>query len=271
MTWLRAGPYTGHCRLALPRGIVSTGQTTQDGCLDDLDTLHWRSRFHVHRFTGYRVSTKLYKSSRVYDFFMKRIGYERSINRFLATLNIDTHPAGRILDAGCGTGLLGLHFLQRWPQAQLHATDLEPNFLHTTLANAALRGLPADRILTSVSNISSPKQATALDGTSRTLADNSYNLICLGAVVGYAEDTVLSLRQLMQLLAPGGILINLEMSESLTGRFVSWRYQYQNIPLARIEQVIREEGGEMTPTSLGLKYFPACLTRNALVARKADC
>ncbi|MEE3373088.1 MAG: class I SAM-dependent methyltransferase [Planctomycetota bacterium] len=199
---------------------------------------------------------------------MKRIGYERSIDRFLATLDIDTLPAGRILDAGCGTGFLGLHFLQRWPHAELHATDLEPNFLRTTLANAERRGLPADRIRTSVSDISAPKQGTALDGTRRTLVDSSYNLICLGAVVGYASDTEMCLRQLMQLLAPGGTLLNLEMNESLTGRFVSWRYQYQNISLARIEQVIREEGGEMTPATLGLRHFPACLTRIPLVARK---
>ena len=217
------------------------------------------------------MSTKLYKSSRVYNFFMKRIGYEKSIDRFLSTLDFDPPPACRILDAGCGTGFLGLHFLQRWPRAELHATDLEPNFLRTTLANAGQRGLSTHRILTSVSDISAPKQATDLDGTRHTLVDSSYNLICLGAVVGYANDTEMSLRQLMQLLAPGGTLLNLEMNESLTGRFVSWRYQYQNIPLTQFAQVIRDEGGEVTSAALGLKYFPACLTRIAFVARKADC
>ena len=214
------------------------------------------------------MTTKLYKNSRVYDFFMKRIGYEKSIDRYLATLDINTPPACRILDAGCGTGLLGLHFLQRWPQAELHVTDLEPNFLHTTLANATHRGLPVDRILASVSNITTPKQATTLDGTPHTLVDNDYNLICLGGVVGYSENTEQSLRQLMQLLAPGGILLNLEMNETLTGRFVSWRYQYRNIPLARIQEVIREEGGELSPTFLRWKHFPAWLTRIPLIARK---
>ena len=217
---------------------------------------------------GDPVSTKLYKSSRVYDFFMKRIGYERSIDRFLATLEVQTPPRCRILDAGCGTGLLGLHFLERWPQAHLHATDLEPNFLQLTLANAERRSLPPDRIGVSISDISTPKEATDLDGTPHVLKDAAYDLICLGAVVGYAEHTEHSLRQLMQLLAPGGTLVNLEMNESLTGRFVSWRYQYQNISLARIEQIIGEEGGEILPATWGLKYLPACLTRIPLITRK---
>ena len=252
-----------------PQGIASHIVTLQDEWPSRTGLSHSGPRYHFHCSTDSRVTTKFYKSSRVYDFFMKRIGYEKSIDRYLASLHINTPAECRILDAGCGTGFLGLHFLQRWPQAELHVTDLEPNFLNTTLANARHRGLPVDRILARVSNITTPKHATTLDGTPHTLVDNDYDLICLGAVVGYSEDTELSLRQLMQLLAPGGILLNLEMNETLTGRFISWRYQYRNIPLARIEQVIQEEGGEITPTSLRLTHFPAWVTRVPLIARKA--
>ena len=82
------------------------------------------------------ISTKLYKSSRIYDFFLKLLGYENGIDRFLRELKLNCSAGCRILDAGCGTGLLGLHFLERFPGARLQATDLEPTFLHATLANA---------------------------------------------------------------------------------------------------------------------------------------
>jgi hypothetical protein len=58
------------------------------------------------------------------------------------------------------------------------------------------------------------------------------------------------------------------MNESPTGRFVSRRYQYRNIPLSRMRQVLHDEGCEVTATHLGLTHFPAKLTRTAIIARK---
>ena len=61
------------------------------------------------------ISPKLYRKSRAYDFFMKSFGYSRSIERFLAGLELDLNDDCRILDAGCGTGILGIHFLRNYP------------------------------------------------------------------------------------------------------------------------------------------------------------
>ena len=215
------------------------------------------------------VSKKLYKNSRTYDLFMKWLGYESRIDRFLRRLNTSGGPHERILDAGCGTGLLGLHFLERFPAARLQATDLEPNFLHAMLVNAARRGIDRERIAVAQADISRPKQLTTLEGAPLALEDASFDLICIGAVVGYASDIEASLCHLLQLLAPGGTLINIEMSESVTGRFVSRRYQYHNIPLARMRDLIRDQGCQVVSTALGIRHFPANLTRTAIIARKA--
>lgn len=216
------------------------------------------------------ISPKLYECSRTYDFFMKILGFQSSIDRFLRKLPLDCAPGCRILDTGCGTGVLGLHFLERFPSARLQATDIEPNFLRTTLANAEKRGIGQERIMAGIADISHPQRLTSLDGVSLTLEEATFDLICLGAVVGYADDTEASIRQLLGLLVPGGYLINIEMSESLTGRFVSHRYRYHNISLDRMRDVIREEGCEVSATPLGLSHLPAKLTRTALVARKVS-
>ena len=214
------------------------------------------------------LNPTLYKSSRTYDFFMKLLGYENAIGRFLQQVQIDCPSDCRVLDAGCGTGLLGFHFLDRFPQATLVATDLEPNFLRLTIANAGKRGIDRDRIQIGVADISTPNVLTTLDGDSCSLKDSSFDLICVGAVVGYAEDTEASIRGLIRLIAPGGYLINIEMSESLTGRFVSKRYQYRNITLSRMQEVIRDVGCDVTATRLNLRHLPAKLTRTAIIARK---
>lgn len=214
------------------------------------------------------ISTKLYKSSRIYDFFLKLLGYESGIDRFLRELKLNCSAGCRILDAGCGTGLLGLHFLERFPGARLQATDLEPTFLHATLANAKKRGIDQDRITVGVANISAPKRLTSLDGTPTALDDASFDLICVGAVVGYADDKEASIRQLVEMLAPGGYLVNMEMSESHTGRLVSHHYRYHNISLASMQDVIRDAGCDVSATRLSMRHLPAKLTRTAVIAHK---
>lgn len=214
------------------------------------------------------ISPKLYRSSRTYDFFLKFLGYENSIDRFLQGLHLDLGPHCRVLDAGCGTGLLGLHFMERFPQASLLATDLEPNFLQATLANADRRGVDRSRISVQVGDISQPMRIKSLDGSVGMLQAASFDLVCVGAVIGYAKDQEESLRQLIRLVAPGGYFINMEMNEGVMGRFVAHRYHYHNIPLHRMLDTIRGEGCEATATQLPMNYFPAKLTRTAVIARK---
>lgn len=214
------------------------------------------------------ISPKLYRNSRTYDFFMKSFGYSKSIERFLSGLKLDLPRNARILDAGCGTGILGIHFLERHADASLLATDLEPNFLRATLSNAEQRGIGTDRISVGIADISAPRKVTSLDGKPMNLDDASFDLICIGAVVGYAQDTEASIRELISMLSPGGYFVNVEMNDSLTGRFVSHRYHYLNIPLSRMQDVMRCEGCELTVSKLSLHHLPAKLTRTGFIARK---
>ncbi len=214
------------------------------------------------------ISPKLYRSSHVYDFFMKTMGYQSSIDRFLRSLKIDFPTDGRILDAGCGTGLMGLHFADRFSDSQLVATDLETNFLKATLANAKNRGIDTDRITVGVADIFNPAELRLIDGSEHVLQAASFHLVCVGAVIGYADDTAESLRRLLALLAPGGTLLNLEMNESPTGRFVSHRYHYHNIPIKQMQQVIRQAGCDLTTQKLSLRHLPAKFTRTAIIATK---
>jgi ubiquinone/menaquinone biosynthesis C-methylase UbiE len=241
------------------------------------------------------VSARLYKSSHAYDFSLRLLGFENGINRFLHGLKLDIPAGSRILDAGCGTGLLGLHFLEQIPDSTLLSTDLQSNFLQATLTKSAKRQIDPQRIQVAVADISEPHQVMFLGSkktctkglendamadlqeTSSTelepptkIEDGTFGLICVGAVVGYAQDTEASLRQLLRLLSPGGILLNLEMSQSLTGRLVSHRYLYQNLTHAKICDVIEEAGCRVKVQQLQMEHFPANLTRTAILATRPD-
>ncbi|MFO0943168.1 MAG: methyltransferase domain-containing protein [Pirellulales bacterium] len=214
------------------------------------------------------INPTFYKKSRVYDFFIKSLGYERSLDRFLRQLPLEHKGSLRILDAGCGTGLLGLGLMRRFPDAQLIATDLEPNFLKKTLHNAKSRGIADHRIQVGTADISHPSRYKTFDGTEINIQPSSIHLICVGAVIGYSKDIERSLIELVQLLQPGGTMINLEMNESLSGRFVSRRYHYFNIPITRMVNVLRENGCNVTHRRLSFTHLPAKLTRTAIVATK---
>lgn len=216
------------------------------------------------------LSPKLYKNSHAYDRVFRLLAYERSIDRFLRSLELDLPPHPRILDAGCGTGLIGLHFLARYPAATLVATDLEANFLGAVQANARRKGLDLDRITLGTANISRPQSVVSLAGESRELADASFDLICVGAVLGYADDSESSIQQLLKLLVTGGYLINLEMNEGVLGRLVSKCYHYRPLTISMMQDVIRSSGGRLLDQVMGINHLPARLTRTAIVARK-DC
>ena len=250
------------------------------------------------------VSPRLYKSSQAYDFFLRSLGFENSIARFLRDLKVDVPAGTRILDAGCGTGLLGLHFVERIPNSTLLSTDLQPNFLLATLAKAEKRQIDPSRIEVAVADISTPQQVTLFSRTASprtessntessntessdatghslpsspaeldlatTIDDETFGLICVGAVVGYAKDAETSLRQLLRLLSPGGVLLNLEMSQSLTGRLVSHRYHYRNLSHERICKVMEDAGCSVTVQNLRISHLPAKLTRTAIIARRPD-
>ena len=214
------------------------------------------------------LSPRLYKASGYYNAVMKLLGYERGINLFLKGISVQCPAGSRILDAGCGTGMMGLHFLERFPGTQLVATDLERNFLTATLRNAKSRGLERDRIQTGISNITTPEELTTSEGQAITLPAGSFSVVCVGAVVGYSSNIEGSLRKLVRLLAPGGTLINMEMSESATGQYVSRRYYYHNISLSRMKEVLQQEGCQVSQTRLGFVHLPAKMTRVGIVARK---
>ena len=214
------------------------------------------------------LSPKLYKNSHAYDLFMRVFGFEASVERFLRKSGIPGVDQGRILDNGCGSGTLGIHFLQASKQSTLLSTDLEPNFLEAATRKAQRRGIAQEQMTVGIANISDPDHVRTESDSTLRLQPETFQLICLGAVLGYAKDPEKSLRCLAGLLTPGGYLLNLEMSETRLGQYVSKRYHYSNISIQRMTEIMSEEGCDVRHLKMGIQHFPACMTRTALIAEK---
>jgi malonyl-CoA O-methyltransferase len=113
-------------------------------------------------------------------------------------------PAGqlRILEIGCGTGLLTRLIAAQWPDAEIIATDLaEP-----MLAQAARSGIAA--------------QFLRMDGEWPDMALGRFDLILSSLTFQWFADLPRALARLHDMLAPGGQLHFATMGKE---SFASWR------------------------------------------------
>lgn len=109
----------------------------------------------------------------------------------------------RILEIGCGTGLLTRHVQARWPAAQQVVTDISPGML----AQAASQGLVAGTFLT-------------MDGEYPAFDGAWFDLILSSLAFQWFDDLPAALARLAGLLRPGGSLIFSTMGQ---GSFAGWR------------------------------------------------
>lgn len=209
---------------------------------------------------------------KLYDLYglgMKLTGYERSIAGFLQTLDIPASSESNILDAGCGTGIVGLTLLQRFGGSSLLSTDIDDRFLGQVIDNAMqYNGVDSSKVTVGLSDVSTPHEVTLHDARTMSLPEEYFDIVSIGASLGYAKDQKEALRTILGLIKPGGQFINLEMNEDLIGRYVSRRYQYPVIPISEMIAIIGSEGYSVETIPLSLRHFPANLTRVGIVAQK---
>lgn len=108
----------------------------------------------------------------------------------------------RILEVGCGTGLLTHMLHEAWPEAELVATDVAPRMLERARKR-----------------VGEGVQLRVMDAARPDVA-GPFDLICGNLVFQWLEEPALALQTLADLLAPGGVLA---VSTLLDGTFEEWR------------------------------------------------
>ena len=167
---------------------------------------------------GHASAGSLYdRIAKLYNITFKFNGYGRSLEQYLRDHPLPVAPGARILDAGCGTGLLTL--------ALLKALDLP--------VHIAAVDLSAQSLVTA-------KQAVAEDVARRTrdvgftqanilalpFADNSFDMIVTSGVLEYVplKD---GFGELARVLAPGGHLLHLPVRPSFASWFLEVLFRFK--------------------------------------------
>ena len=157
--------------------------------------------------------------ARFYDLTFKVNGYGRSLDQYFANHPLPVSRGARILDAGCGTGLLTMALLRaiRFP-VSITALDLS-----STSVAAARKALYYS------------------DGRKRDVTFTQGNLLCLPfadesldvvVTAGALEYVPLAdgLNELARVIAPGGYLLHLPVHPGIAGVFLEILFRFKSHP-----------------------------------------
>jgi len=163
--------------------------------------------------------------ARFYDLTFKLNGYGRSLDQYFAQHPLPVSRGARILDAGCGTGLLTLSLLRavRFPVA-LTALDLSSTSIDAARkAVAGSRGRKRDVTFAQANLMSLP------------FADESLDLVVTSGALEYVPLAD-GLSELARVIAPGGHLLHLPCRPSVASKVLEILFRFKSHPPREVMQ-----------------------------------
>ena len=198
------------------------------------------------------------------------LGFRRGVERFLDRLGLRFPAGARILDAGCGTGLLAFWLLGRFPDVRVLAFDVDPGMLAIARRTYGRRGRDG-RLELALGDLRRVDGVTGIaDGRPIGLAPGSFDGIFVGAALEHVplHETV---RRLYELLRPAGLLLILAVREGGVGPALGHLYRFRPYPLSQLHAALSGSGlVDIRTVRLRSCEFPANLSRVAILARRPE-
>lgn len=175
--------------------------------------------------TEARAGSYYDRIARLYDLTFKLNGYGRSLDQYFATHPLPVSRGARILDAGCGTGLLTLAMLRavRFP-VNITALDLS-----STSIEAARKSLEDSH--------GRKRDVTFAQGNLLALpfADESYDLVVTSGALEYMPLSD-GLSEIARVMVPGGHLIHLPCRPSVASSFLEILFRFKSHPPGEVQR-----------------------------------
>jgi len=169
--------------------------------------------------TEARAGSYYDRIARFYDLTFKVNGYGRSLDQYFETHPLPVSRGAKILDAGCGTGLLTLALLRsvRFP-VSITALDLS-----STSVAAARKAL--------YYSSGRKRDVTFTQGNLLCLpfADESLDLVVTAGALEYVPLAD-GLNELARVIAPGGHLLHLPVHPSVIGVVLEILFRFKSHP-----------------------------------------
>lgn len=173
-----------------------------------------------------RAGTYYDRIARFYDLTFKVNGYGRALDQYLETHPLPISRGARILDAGCGTGLL-THALLRAIRFPVAITALD---LSSTSVVEARKSL--------YYSAGRKRDVTFAQGNLLCLpfADESLDLVVTSGALEYVKLSD-GLTELARVIAPGGHLLHLPVHPSVIGVVLEILFRFKS----HLPQEVKDE------------------------------
>jgi ubiquinone/menaquinone biosynthesis C-methylase UbiE len=155
--------------------------------------------------------------ARIYDLTFKFNRYGRSLDQYLENHPLPVSRGARILDAGCGTGLL-THAVLRAIRFPVSITALDLSATSVVAARKSLYYSPGRK-----------RDVTFTQGNLLSLpfADESLDLVVTSGALEYVNLSD-GLTELARVIAPGGHLLHLPIHPSLIGVVLEILFRFKS-------------------------------------------
>jgi len=163
--------------------------------------------------------------ARFYDLTFKLNGYGRSLDQYFENHPLPVSRGARILDAGCGTGLLTLALLRsvRYP-VSITALDLSSTSIDAARKSVYFSpGRKRDVTFTQGNLLSLP------------FANGSFDLVVTSGALEYVPLAD-GLSELARVIAPGGHLLHLPIHPSVAGRLLEILFRFKSHPPREVKR-----------------------------------
>jgi ubiquinone/menaquinone biosynthesis C-methylase UbiE len=167
--------------------------------------------------TEARAGSYYDRIARFYELTFKLNGYGRSLDQYFENHPLPVSRGAKILDAGCGTGLLTFALLRsiRFP-VSITALDLS-----STSIAAARKAL--------YYSSGRKRDVTFAQGNLLSLpfADESLDLVVTSGALEYV-NLADGINELARVIAPGGYMLHLPIHPSVAGRFLEILFRFKS-------------------------------------------
>ena len=173
--------------------------------------------------TEARAGSYYDKIAAFYDLTFKLNGYGRSLDQYFNLHPLPVSRGARILDAGCGTGLLTLALLRNL-HFPVNITSLDLSAKSITGARKAVEGGPGRT-----------QDVSFAEGNLLSLpfADNSIDLVVTSGALEYVPLEE-GMSELSRVIAPGGHLLHIPCRPSVATTFLEILFRFKKLPRKEI-------------------------------------